>query len=370
MRPDKNNVPSAAFWAALAVPVIWFGLLCGGAAAPGRSATEWFDALTLAMEDPLHITLTDYSLKAVLIILLIYLLCVFLFIDSEGRRRPGVEHGSARWGKAKSVCAKYRYRIKLKEKMQRMAARLMDFLRSIPVRLHIKRLTPEEQEKAQAEKALHLPCDMNFPLTQNVCIGLDVYRHRRNLNICVVGGAGAGKSRSLAKPGLIQANCSFLACDPAGELLRDCAPLLLKRGYDVKVFNISDRRRSDCYNPFSYIHSDADVIRLVTLLIRNTTPKNSHSSDPFWEKAETALITALILYLYHEGAEEDKNFATVMYLLNNAEASEEGPQSPTDQLFLQLEADKGENHIACLLYTSRACEGSGRDPHADFPEYH
>ena len=352
MRPDKNNVPSAAFWAALAVPVIWFGLLCGGAAAPGRSATEWFDALTLAMEDPLHITLTDYSLKAVLIILLIYLICVLLFIDSEGRRRPGVEHGSARWGKAKSVCAKYRYRITSKEKMQRMAARLMDFLRSIPVRLHIKRLTPEEQEKAQVEKALHLPCDMNFPLTQNVCIGLDVYRHRRNLNICVVGGAGAGKSRSLAKPGLIQANCSFLACDPAGELLRDCAPLLLKRGYDVKVFNLSDRRRSDCYNPFSYIHSDADVIRLVTLLIRNTTPKNSHSSDPFWEKAETALITALILYLYHEGAEEDKNFATVMYLLNNAEASEEGPQSPTDQLFLQLEADKGENHIAVQYYKS------------------
>ncbi|HIX89325.1 MAG TPA: hypothetical protein H9845_00275 [Candidatus Agathobaculum pullicola] len=109
MRPDKNNMPSAALWAVLAIPVIWFGLLCGGAAAPGRTAEEWFDALTLSMEDPLRITITEYSVKAVLIILLVYLLCVFLFIDSQGKRRPGEEHGSARWGKARPVCAKYRY---------------------------------------------------------------------------------------------------------------------------------------------------------------------------------------------------------------------------------------------------------------------
>ncbi|MGO5029023.1 VirD4-like conjugal transfer protein, CD1115 family [Candidatus Agathobaculum pullicola] len=352
MRPDKSNMPSAALWAALAILVIWFGLLCGGAAAPGRTVSEWFDALSLSMEDPLHITITEYSVKAVLIILLVYLLCVFLFIDGQGKRRPGEEHGSAKWGKAKPVCAKYRYQTKFMERLKARISKAAAFFRSLPVRLHIKRLTPEGQARTQAEQALHLPCDMNFPLTQNVCIGLDVYRHKRNLNICAVGGAGAGKSRSLAKPGLMQANCSFLTCDPAGELLRDCAPLLLKRGYDIKVFNLSDRRRSDCYNPFDYIHSDADVIRLVTLLVRNTTPKGANSSDPFWEKAETALITALILYLYHEGAEEDKNFGTVMYLLNNAEAVENGPKSPTDQLFLQLEAEKGDSHIAVQYYKS------------------
>lgn len=352
MRPDKNNMPSAALWAALAIPVIWFGLLCGGAAAPGRTAAEWFDALTLSMEDPLRITITEYSVKAVLIILLVYLLCVFLFIDSQGKRRPGEEQGSAKWSKARSVCAKYRYQTKFMERLKARISKIAAFFRSIPVRLHIKRPTPEEKERMQAEQALHLPCDMNFPLTQNVCIGLDVYRHKRNLNICAVGGAGAGKSRSLAKPGLMQANCSYIVCDPAGELLRDCAPLLLRRGYDVKVFNLSDRRRSDCYNPFDYIHSDADVIRLVTLLVRNTTPKNANSSDPFWEKAETALVTALILYLYHEGAEEDKNFGTVMYLLNNAEAVENGPKSPTDQLFLQLEEEKGDSHIAVQYYKS------------------
>lgn len=351
MRPDKNNMPSAVLWTALAVPVIWFGLLCGSAAAPGRSVSEWLDALTLCMDTPFHLVINEYSLRAVLIALLVYLVAVLLFVDGQGKRRPGKEYGSAVWGKAKQVCAKYRYQAKFMERLKARISKIAAFFRSLPVRLHIKRLTPEEQEKMQAEKALHLPCDMNFPLTQNVCIGLDVYRHQRNLNICVVGGSGAGKSRSLAKPGLMQANCSYIVCDPAGELLRDCAPLLLKRGYDVKVFNLSDRRRSDCYNPFDYIHSDADVIRLVTLLIRNTTPKGANSSDPFWEKAETALITALMLYLYHEGAEEDKNFGTVMYLLNNAEAAEEkGPKSPTDQLFLQLEAEKGENHIAVQYY--------------------
>lgn len=351
MRPDQNTTPGAALWVALGIPVLWFGLLCGSAAAPGRSVGEWLDALTRCMDTPFHIVINEYSLRAVLIALLVYLVAVLLFVDGQGKRRPGKEYGSAVWGKAKQVCAKYRYHAKFMERLKARISKIAAFFRSLPVRLHIKRPTPEEQEKMQAEKALRLPCDMNFPLTQNVCIGLDVYRHKRNLNICAVGGAGAGKSRSLAKPGLMQANCSYIVCDPAGELLRDCAPLLLRRGYDIKVFNLSDRRRSDCYNPFDYIHSDADVIRLVTLLIRNTTPKGANSSDPFWEKAETALITALMLYLYHEGAEEDKNFGTVMYLLNNAEAAEEkGPQSPTDQLFLQLEAEKGENHIAVQYY--------------------
>ena len=217
MRPDKNNMPSAALWAALAIPVIWFGLLCGGAAAPGRTAAEWFDALTLSMEDPLRITITEYSVKAVLIILLVYLLCVFLFIDSQGKRRPGEEHGSARWGKARSVCAKYRYHTKFMERLKERISKIAAFFRSLPVRLHIKRLTPEEQEKMQVEKALHLPCDKNIPITQNVCLGLDMRRHMRNLNVLLIGGSGAGKSRFFCKPGIMQANCSYLICDPKGN---------------------------------------------------------------------------------------------------------------------------------------------------------
>ena len=346
MRPDKNNMPSAALWAVLAIPVIWFALLCGGAAAPGRTMADWFDALSLSMEDPLHITITEYSFKAVLIILLVYLLCVVMFIDSQGKRRPGEEHGPAKWGKARSVCAKYRYHTKFMERLKTQVSRIAAFFRSLPVLLHIKRLTPEEQEKMQVEKALNLPCDKNIPLTQNVCIGLDVRRHMRNLNVFLVGGSGAGKSRFFCKPGIMQANCSYLICDPKGELLRDCAPLLLKRGYDVKVFNLKpgERRRTNAYNPFQYLRSDADVVQMITLLFQATTPKNARSNDPFWERAEEMLLTALILYLYHEGAEEDKNFATVMYLLNNAQASEEDEsfRNPVDELFQELAVEKGE----------------------------
>ena len=356
MRPDKNNMPSAALWAALAIPVIWFGLLCGGAAAPGRTAAEWLDALTLSMENPLYITITEYSVKTVLIILLVYLLCVMMFIDSQGKRRPGEEHGSARWGKARSVCAKYRYHTKFMERLKERMSKIAWFFRSLPMRLHIRRLTPEEQEKMQVEKALHLPCDKNIPITQNVCLGLDMRRHMRNLNVLLIGGSGAGKSRFFCKPGIMQANCSYLICDPKGELLRDCAPLLFQRGYDVKVFNLKpgERRRTNAYNPFQYLRSDADVIQMITLLFQATTPKNAHSSDPFWDRAEELLVAALVLYLYHEGTDEDKNFATVMYLLNNAQASEEDEnfRNPVDDLFQELAFEKGEENVAVQFYTA------------------
>lgn len=349
-------MPSAALWAALAIPVIWFGLLCGGAAAPGRTVSEWFDAVSLSMEDPLHITITEYSVKAVLIILLVYVLCVMLFIDSQGKRRPGEEHGSARWGKARSVCAKYRYHTKFMERLKERMSKIAWFFRSLPMRLHIRRLTPEEQEKMQVEKALHLPCDKNIPITRNICLGLDMRRHMRNLNVLLIGGSGAGKSRFFCKPGIMQANCSYLICDPKGELLRDCAPLLFQRGYDVKVFNLKpgERRRTNAYNPFQYLRSDADVIQMITLLFQATTPKNAHSSDPFWDRAEELLVAALVLYLYHEGTDEDKNFATVMYLLNNAQASEEDEnfRNPVDDLFQELAFEKGEENVAVQFYTA------------------
>lgn len=208
----------------------------------------------------------------------------------------------------------------------------------------------------QEEKALLLPCDKNIPITQNICLGLDMRRHMRNLNVLLIGGSGAGKSRFFCKPGIMQANCSYLICDPKGELLRDCAPLLFQRGYDVKVFNLKpgERRRTNAYNPFRYLRSDADVIQMITLLFQATTPKNAHSSDPFWDRAEELLVAALVLYLYHEGMEEDKNFATVMYLLNNAQASEEDEnfRNPVDDLFQELAFEKGEENVAVQFYTA------------------
>lgn len=355
MRPDRNRLPSAALWAALAVPVLWFGLLCGSAAAPGRSLGAWFDALTLAMEDPLHLAITPYSVKAAGLCLLLYLFCVLLFIDSQRNRRPGEEHGSAQWGKAAQLCAKYRYHASMLARLKATAALLAALPRKPCERRRRKKLTQAQQDAQEMERALRLPCDQNIPLTQNVCIGLDVRRHLHNLNVMLVGGSGAGKSRYFCKPGIMQANCSYLVCDPKGELLRDCAPLLLAKGYDVKVFNLKpgERRRTNTYNPFLYLRSDADVVQLITLLFRATTAKNARSNDPFWERAEEMLLTALMLYLYHEGAEEDKNFATVMYLLTNAQASEEdeNARNPVDELFQEL-AQKDPDHVAVQFYAA------------------
>lgn len=320
---NGQQQPSAAFWVTLAVPVAWFGWLCGKCAAPGRKIGAWLAQLTDAMQTPWRVLpATKECWIGAGLALLVYSLCILLYLDGQGKRRPGEEHGSARWGNVKRVCAKYRY--------------------------HPQKGSAENKSTAPKKYISY-----NIPLTQNVCIGLDVRRHLRNLNILVIGGSGAGKSRSFVKPGIMEGNCSFLVCDPAGELLRDCTPLLLDMGYDVKVFNLSDRARSNCYNPFRYLRSDTDVIQLITLLVRNTNGSGKSTSDPFWEKAEATLLIALILLIYHEAPEDEQNFSTLMYLINHAAASEEDEQkkNAVDELFDELAAEK-PNHIACRFYQS------------------
>ena len=130
-------------------------------------------------------------------------------------------------------------------------------------------------------------------------------------------------------------------------MLRDTGNLLLQEGYDVKVFNLNDPDNSDCYNPFRYIRDEKDVLRLIDNLIKNTTAKNATSSDPFWEKSEVALDSALMLYLLSEAPPEEQNFSTLMYLLENAAVKEEDEeyQSPVDKLFEELE-EKNPDHVA------------------------
>lgn len=151
-------------------------------------------------------------------------------------------------------------------------------------------------------------------------------------------------------------NCSYLVCDPKGEMLRDCGFLLKQCGYDITVFNLKsgERHRTNRNNPFAYIRSDADIVQMISLLFRATTPKGSSSNDPFWEKAEETLLTALALYLYHEGAEEDKNLATLMYLITQGQVSEgdENKRNILDELFMDLENEKGADHVAVQFYSS------------------
>ena len=291
----------------LTVFVIWLALMVAGCYEEDIKLFELLDRLTAAMNNPTHITLNEYSLKAVLIFLFLYAMGIGVYFSSRENRRPGEEHGSARWGNVKSVVRRY-----------------MD----------------KDSYK-------------NIILSQNMRLGLNAKKHRRNLNVLVVGGSGAGKTRFYAKPNLMQCNTSFIVADPKGEMLRSIAPLLIENGYDIKVFNLIEPENSDGYNPFVYIRKDEDVIKLISNLIQNTTPKNAQQNDPFWEKSEIALDSALMLYLLHEAPPEEQTFEMLMFLIENAatveDEDESGYQSPVDILFQGLEDEKPE-HIAVRQY--------------------
>ena len=291
----------------LSVFVIWLALMVAGCYEENIKLFELLDRVNVAMNNPTHITLNEYSLKAVLIFLFLYAMGIGVYFSSRENRRPGEEHGSARWGNVKSV---------------------------------VKRYMDKESYK-------------NIILSQNMRLGLNAKKHRRNLNVLVVGGSGAGKTRFYAKPNLMQCNTSFIVADPKGEMLRSIAPLLIENGYDIKVFNLIEPENSDGYNPFVYIRKDEDVIKLISNLIQNTTPKNASQNDPFWEKSEIALDSALMLYLLHEAPPEEQTFEMLMFLIENAatveDEDESGYQSPVDILFQGLEDEKPE-HIAVRQY--------------------
>ncbi len=210
-----------------------------------------------------------YIAKYLLLFVGLYGVCLLAWVSSRRRIKPLEEYGSAQWGDARQISKKY-------------AAR---------------------------------DPTANLLLTEHFCLGLDGRAHRRNLNVLVVGGSGSGKTRFYAKPNVMQGNTSFVVTDPKGEICRDTGALMKKLGYDVKVIDLINMNDSFGYNPLNYITSDNDVLRLVTNLIRNTTPKGANTNDPFWEKSETALLQALILYLVHEAPEDERSFGMVMELL-------------------------------------------------------
>ena len=292
-------------WVLLAVPVLWAAAIMAYAYEDGMDLFDLLGRFTVLMEYPFAIGWTAHTPKFMLIGLLLYGCAAALFLSTKENRRPGEEHGSARWGSPRQLCAKYRD----KDPMQ------------------------------------------NTILTQNVRMGLNGKKHRRNLLQIVIGGSGAGKTRFFCKPNLMQANCSFLVTDPKGEMLRAVAPLLIQKGYIIKVFDLIDPANSDAFNPFPYIRDDKDAMKLVHNLIRNTTPKNASNNDPFWEKSEIALDTALILYLLHEAPPEEQNFEMVMYMIENGGAREDSDdfQSPLDLLFEALE-EEDPSHIAVREY--------------------
>lgn len=295
-RQDNRDI--YVFLAVLILPIVWGALLLAPYANNGL--LYLLNNLDNAFENPFLITWCDNSLRVLMLVLLIYFFCVIYYISEMKNVRRKEEYGSAKWGNAKSVNKKYMYK------------------------------------KIYTENKL---------LSQNMRIGLDGKKHRRNLNTLIIGGSGAGKTRFYVKPNIMQCNTSFVVLDPKGEILKSTGYLLKNNGYTIKVIDLVDMEKSQGYNPFEYIKDDKDVLKLITNLIRNTTPKGSQTNDPFWEKSETALLEALCLYLIHEAPKEEQNFTMVMEMIASADVREDDEeyQSPLDELFERLEMRKSDS---------------------------
>ena len=172
----------------------------------------------------------------------------------------------------------------------------------------------------------------------------------RNKNVLVVGGSGSGKTRFWLKPNLLQCHSSYVVTDPKGSIVVECGNALLKNGYKVKILNTINFKKSMHYNPFAYVHSEKDILKLVTTLMTNTKGEGS-GGDPFWEKSERLLLTALIAYLHYEAPVEEQNFATLLEMLNTMQVLEDDEeyQNPVDLLFEEL-AKKKPNSFAGRQY--------------------
>lgn len=285
------------------VPVVWVALLIAPSVSGGLP--EILPKLMTVFNNPFQIELCEDSLRTVLVLLLAYGMGIGIYFSTRRNYRRREEHGSAKWGDARTINKKY-------------------------------------QQSPPSENKL---------MTQNVKIGLNAKKHRRNLNTLVCGGSGAGKTRFYCKPNLMQANTSFVILDPKGEILRDTGKLLEAKGYEIRVLDLISMDKSHCYNPFVYLRDDNDVQRLVTNLFKSTTPKGSQSQDPFWDTAASMLLLALIFYLHYEAPPEEQNFPMVMEMLRAGaiEDEEDNRPSPLDNLFADLEFENPE-HIAVKYY--------------------
>lgn len=302
---NKRKGVTIALYAGLSLFVVWFAVLLAPAFADGASLFVVIRDLPEYINNPFALRWMPNTGKVILIFLMIYGVSIALYISSRRNTKQGAEHGSAKWGNVYELEKKYR------------------------------------AKEYEANKIF----------TQNYLMGMDDRIHRRNLNSFVVGGSGAGKTRFYAKPNVMQCNCSYIITDPAGEILRSCGWLLQRKGYEIRVFDLIHPGTSMQYNPFYYIKDDKDVLTLITNLIRNTTPKGSMSNDPFWEKAETALLQALMLYLLYEALPYEQTFENVLELMRHITVDEEdgSAESAVDALFDELEREK-PNSLAVRQY--------------------
>ncbi len=315
MKTSKKK-PSVIFILVGAILASYFGYLIGGAWEKGMELNDFIDRFNEVCSAPLENYVNENTGKAIAIAIGIYGMAMVMYYTSQRNLMPGKEFGTARFE------------------------------------------NPQRANKILADK------DENFNriLSQNVKMSLDFRRLKLNGNILICGGSGAGKTFYEVKPNLMQMphNCSFICTDPKGEILRSCGQMLKDNGYNVKVINLLEMDKSDCYNPFSYIREETDVVKLITNLISNTTPKGSTPSDPFWEKAEGLFLQSIFYYVWLVEPVARRNFETVIKLIGEAEVVEQGKMSKLDKRMKKLEelSPLGANHPAVKQY-SKCMRGAG-----------
>lgn len=300
----RRDASAEAVLALLGIPVVvWLAFLFAPALALER--TQLLAGLTSALENPLSIQITESSLRSVLIALGAYALGIAVYFSTRRNWRRREEHGSAKWGNAKTIARKYK----------------------------------------------GAPFTDNKVFTEHFRLGFDTHRHRRNLNALIVGGSGAMKTRGYAIPNAMNANTSMVILDPKGEILRCVGRLLEALGYEVRVLDLVNPHLSHGYNPFRYLENDSDVQRLTTNLFKATTPKGAVSQDPFWDTAASMLHLALAFYLLHEAPADEQNYPTLMEMLRAGEVREDDDDytSILDDLFDRLAMEKPD-HIALKYY--------------------
>jgi len=299
-----------------AVLCAYAGYLLNGAWEPGMEMNAFLESFNRVCAEPFANYYNQTTMKAVVIALIVYATALLMYITSQRNFMPGKEFGTARFE------------------------------------------SPKMANKILADK------DENFNriLSQNVKMSLNFRRLKLNGNILICGGSGAGKTFYEVKPNLMQMphNCSFICTDPKGEILRSCGEMLKNNGYSVKVINLLEMEKSDCYNPFAYIREETDVVKLITNIMSNTTPKGASPSDPFWEKAEGLFLQALFYYVWLEEKPSKRNFASVLKLMEEAEVTEKGKPSMLDtrMKFLEATSPLKENHPAVKQY-NKCMRGAG-----------
>lgn len=287
------------------IPVIWLSLLIAPFVHLGLLGI--MNGMSEAMETPFKITLCNDSLRTILIMIGIYILAILMYDSSKKEYRRNEEHGSAKWGSPYTLNKKYEQ-------------------------------TPKEANKI---------------LTKNVSIGLDGKKHQRNLNTLIIGGSGAGKTRSFVFPNIMQLNKNYIVLDSKGEILKNVGHLLEEAGYEIKVIDLINIERSNCYNPFFYIQNESDIQKMITNLFKSTTPKDSVNQDKFWEDAAEMFAKALGFYIDEKGLDNERNFTMMNDLIRAGQVKEDDEDyvSILDILMNRLE-EQDPNNIALKYYRS------------------